>query len=134
MLKYYNPEGELTVQCDASDKGLGAALMHAQIEKEMLAVVFVLQKFDQYVYGRPVTVQSDHKPLAAISNKPLRSAPKRLQGMLLKVQKYDIVIVYKPGREMYLADTLSRAFLPTTENTQGEFKRVNAVKLLPHHG
>ena len=150
MLKYYNPEEELTVQCDASDKGLGAALMQngqpiafasraltdpetrcAQIEKEMLAVVFALQKFDQYVYGRPVTVQSDHKPLAAISNKPLRCAPKRLQGMLLKVQKYDIVIVYKPGPEMYLADTLSRAFLPTTENTRGEFERVNAVKLLP---
>ena len=51
--------------------------------------------------------------------------------MLLKVQKYDIVIVNKPGPEMYLADTLSRAFLSTTENTQGEFKRVNAAKLLP---
>ena len=150
LLKYYNPEEELTVQCDASDKGLGAALMqngqpiafasraltepetrYAQIEKEMLAVVFALQKFDQYVYGRPATVQSDHKPLAAISNKPLRSAPKRLQGMLLKVQKYDRSIVYKPGPEMYPADTLSRAFLPTTENSQGEFERVNAVQLLP---
>lgn len=136
LLKYYNPEEELTVQCDASDKGLGAALMqngqpiafasraltepetrYAQIEKEMLAVVFALQKFDQYVYGRPATVQSDHKPLAAISNKPPRSAPKRLQGMLLKVQKYDVSIVYKPGPEMYLADTLSRVFLPTTENS-----------------
>ena len=78
-----------------------------------------------------VTVQSDHKPLAAISNKPLRSAPKRLQGMLLKIQKYDVTIVYKPGPEMYLANTLSRAFLPTTENTQGEFECVNAVQLLP---
>ena len=108
LLKYYNPEEELTVQCDASDKGLRAALIqneqpiasasraltepetrYAQIEKEMLAVVFALQKFNQYIYGRPTTVQSGHKPLAAISNKPLRSAPKRLQGMLLKVQKYD---------------------------------------------
>ena len=51
--------------------------------------------------------------------------------MLLKVQKYDVSIVYKPGPEMYLADTLSRAFLPTTENSQGEFERVNAVQLLP---
>ena len=102
-MKYYNPGEELTVQ----------------------------QKFDQYVYGRSVTVQSDHKPLAAISKKPLRSAPRRLQGMLLKIQKYDVTIVYKPGPEMYLADTLSRVFLPTTENTQGEFERVNAVKLLP---
>ena len=82
--------------------------------------MFVLQTFDQYVYGCPVTVQSDHKPLAAISNKPLRSAPERLQGMLMKVQKYDMSIVYKPGPEMYLAD-----------NAQGEFELVNAVKLLP---
>ena len=84
----------------------------------------------EYVYGRPVTVQSDHKPLAAISNKPLRSAPKRLQGMLMKVQKYDVSIVYKPGPEMYLTDTLSRAFLPNTDNAQREFERVNAVRLL----
>ena len=51
--------------------------------------------------------------------------------MLLKTQKYDIEISYKPGSEMYLADTLSRAFLPTSTNTQGEFKRINVVKLLP---
>ena len=94
MLEYCNPGEELTVQCDASDKGLGAALMqngkpvafasraftdpetcYAQIEKEMLAVVYALQKFDQYVCGRPVTVQSDHKPVADISRKPLRTAP-----------------------------------------------------------
>jgi len=51
--------------------------------------------------------------------------------MLLKVQKYDMSIVYKPGLEMYLADILSRAFLPTTQSDQGEFECVSAVKLLP---
>lgn len=136
LLKYNNPKEELTVQCDASDKGLGAALIqkgqpiafashaltdpetcYAQIEKDMLAVVFTLNKFDQYIYGHPVTVQSDHKPLSAIASTSLRSAPKRLQGMLLKVQKYNVSIVYKPGREKHLADTLSRAFLANTENT-----------------
>ena len=48
--------------------------------------------------------------------------------MLPKMQKYDFTIVQGP--EMYLADTLSRAFLPNTQNNQGEFERVNAVKLL----
>ena len=99
LLKYYNPGEELTVQCNASEKGLGAALMqngqpiafasraltdpetrYAQIEKEMLAVVFALQKFDEYVYGRSVTVQSDHKPLAAISNKPPEAHPRDYKG------------------------------------------------------
>ena len=103
---------------------------NTQIEKEMLAVVFALQRFDQYVYGRTVTVQSDYKPLAGISMKPLRIAPKGLQWMLLKFQKYDVTIVYKPGPKMHLADTLSSAFLPTTKDTEGEFKRVNAAKRL----
>lgn len=99
LLKYNNPKEELTVQCDASDKGLGAALIqkgqpiafashaltdretcYAQIEKDMLAVVFTLNKFDQYIYGRPVTVQSDHKPLSAIASTSLRSAQRGFKG------------------------------------------------------
>ena len=36
---------------------------YAQIEKEMLAVCFGLEKFHHYTYGRRVTVITDHKPL-----------------------------------------------------------------------
>ena len=72
---------------------------YAQIEKELLAVVFALNKLEQYVYGSPVTIESDHKLLEAIAKKPLRCAPKRLQGMFLKVQKFDINIVYNPDLE-----------------------------------
>ena len=57
---------------------------YAQIEKEMLAVVFALQKFDQYVYGQTVTVEDDHKPLKAIAKKSQQSTHQRIQGMLLK--------------------------------------------------
>ena len=39
---------------------------YAQIVKEMLAVAFALDKFEQYAYG-----ESDHKPLEAITKKPL---------------------------------------------------------------
>ena len=149
VLRYYDAKEELTVQCDASDKGVGAALLqngqplafasraltdtetrYAPIEKEMLAVVFALNKFNQYVYGRHVTVNSDHKPLEAIAQKPLRNAPKRLQGMLLKIQKYDIKIVYKPGAKMYLADTLSRAFISGQRSPGEEFEHVNAAKFV----
>ena len=104
---------------------------YAQVEKELLAVVFALDKFEQYVYGRPVTIESDHKPLEAIAKKPLRCAPKRLQGMFLKIQKFDINIVYNPGSRMYLADTLSRVYLPSSKNTQGDFEMVNVLKILP---
>ena len=54
----------------------------AQIEKEALAVLYDLELFDQYAYGRTVTVQNDHKPLAAILRKLLSMAPKRLQDII----------------------------------------------------
>ena len=63
----------------------------------MLAIIYGLERFDQYVYGRPVLVESDHKPLEMIRKKALQAAPKRLQGMLLRAQRYDINMVYKKG-------------------------------------
>ena len=77
VLKYYDPKLELTLQIDASETGIGAAILqdnqpiayasrtltdtetrYAQIEKELLSVVFGLQKFHQYTYGRKVYVTS----------------------------------------------------------------------------
>nr|XP_034840382.1 uncharacterized protein LOC117996432 [Maniola hyperantus] len=129
VLKYYNPEEAVTVSVDASARGLGACLLQggrpvayaartltateqrwAQIEKELLAIVFGCTRFHQYIYGHDnVTVESDHKPLEAIFKKSLNEAPARLQRMLLKLQQYCIKIQYKPGKMLFIADTLSRA-------------------------
>ncbi|PFX15885.1 Retrovirus-related Pol polyprotein from transposon 17.6 [Stylophora pistillata] len=141
VLRYYNLKDEVTLQCDASQSGLGAALMqnrqpvayapraltpaetrYAQIEKELLAIVFACDCFDVYVYGRDlVNVETNHKSLEVIFMKSLASAPKRLQRMLLHLQKYNLKVKYKKGREMLLADTLSRAYLPEVNAT--EFSR-----------
>ena len=126
VLRYFDPATEITLQCDASDGGLGYALLQpvaygvlrltqaekkcAQIEKEMLAIVCGCEKFDQYLYGHKVTVETDHKPLVSISQKSIQSAPRRLQRMILRLQRYDVHITYKKGTEMYLADALSRAY------------------------
>ena len=59
-----------------------------------------------------MNVESDHKPLEIIMRKTLDAAPKRLQRMLLALQKYDINLRYKRGETMFLADMLSRAYLP----------------------
>ena len=151
VLKYYDPKEELTLQCNASLTGLGASLLqngqpiafasraltdvetrYAQIEKEMLAVVFGLERFHRYTYGRSVNVDSDHKTLESIVKKSLlsaprrlhrmllrlqQSAPRRLQRMLLRLQQYNYTIRYKPGSEMYIANTLSRAYFNETEIT-----------------
>ncbi|CAC5402113.1 unnamed protein product [Mytilus coruscus] len=153
VLKYYDPKLQLTVQSDASQTGLGAAVMqedrpvayasraltdtetrYAQIEKELLSVIFGLEKFHSYTYGRTVNVISDHKPLESIMKKPLHAAPKRLQRMLLRLQKYEIILQYRPGKEMYLADTLSRAYLKETSDTSittDEIESINMIDGLP---
>ena len=98
----------------------------------MLAIVFALEKWHQFTYGRSVVVYSDHKPLDAITKKYLDKAPKRLQGMLLRALAYDVEVKYLEGKQMLLADTLSRAFLPAANTgIRTEFETINAVSFLP---
>ena len=65
-------------------------------------------------------VESDHKPLETIVKKPLANAPPRLQHMLLRLQKYNFVIQYKPGTQIYISDMLSRAYVHENQDEQLE--------------
>ena len=96
---------------------------YAQIEKEMLAILFGLNKFHNFTYGRNVTVVTDHKPLVSIVKKALTSAPKRLQAMLLRAQEYNPEVTYKPGKDIPIADALSRA--PVNSSKSEEIISVN---------
>ena len=151
VLAYYQSVEQLEIQCDSSQSGLGAVLIqngqpiayssralsetesrYAQIEKEMLAVVVAVEKFNDYTFGRRTIVHSDHKPLESILKKPLHRAPKRLQGMILHLQKYNVEVQYQSGKTMLLADALSRAYLPTEMNQrEPEFETINMLKYLP---
>ena len=97
VLQFYDINQPVILQVDASQGGLGACLIqeghpvvyasrsltvaeqhYAQIEKELLAIVFACERFNQFIYGKQVTVESDHKPLEAIITKPLSQAPPRI--------------------------------------------------------
>ena len=123
----------ITIQCDASKNGLGSVLLqkgkpvvyasksltpaetnYAKIEKEMLAILFSCRRFHQYIYGKKVTVESDHKPLSSIMKKSLCNATPRLQRMLLELQKYDLDVHYVPGKDIPVGDLLSRKYLQDT--------------------
>ena len=59
---------------------------YAQIEKEMLAIFFGCKKFHDYIYRLPkVDIETDHKPLVTILQKPLHTAPARLQRMRMSI-------------------------------------------------
>ena len=104
VFAHYDVTKPVVITCDVSKSGLGAALLQdnkpvtyasrslsdaetrsVQIEKELLAVVFLFQKFHQYVSGKEALVESDHKPLKMIVKKSLTAAPPRLQRMLLQL-------------------------------------------------
>ena len=143
---------EVTIQCDASETGLGAVLMqngqpicyasraltdtetrYAQIEKELLAIVWSCHKFDQYIYGRDVVHgDSDHEPLQAVFKKPIHQSPKRLQRMRMALQNYSLDIRYKKGRLMFIADALSRSYRVTTDDVQHDNSKKRAL-LEVHH-
>ena len=126
-VKYFDPTKPTTLEVDTSTKGLGALILqdgqpvafaskalnsaqsnYPNTDQEMLAVVFGINRFHTYLYGRPFRVITDHKPLEMISKKPLLRAPPRFQRMLQKIQGYDFTIEYRQGKTMTLANTLSR--------------------------
>ena len=145
LLRYYDSKKPVTIQADASSTGLGACLMqegqpisyaarvlteteqqYAPIEKELLAIVFAAEKFNHHIYGAETEVESDHRPLEAIFKKSLHKTLPRLQQMLLRLLKYKLTVKYIPGSRMYIAYTLSRAYI--TEENRGN-SPVNDVRI-----
>ena len=145
-LAYYDVKKPVKISCDSSQHGLGAVCLqenkpvayasrslsdmeqrYAQIEKELLAIVYACERFHHYIYGRTALVESNHKPLESIFQKPLHQSPLRLQRMLLKLQRYDLKVTYKKGTQLYIADTLSRACLANTQETEIEDLTVHAT-------
>ncbi|GFT63226.1 retrovirus-related Pol polyprotein from transposon 297 [Nephila pilipes] len=151
ILKVFSASDEIVIQCDSSKDGLGSCLIqkgqpvsfgsrsltnseknYAQIEKELLAIVFSFEKYHNFVYGRKVAIQSDHNPLMVIVKKPVHKISSRMQRMIFKLLKYDFEIIYVPGNQMFLADILSRAF-PVNETVRDDPEMLNIVHTASKH-
>ena len=134
LISYYDPDPTTPtiLQCDASQTGIGAWLRqldsqgnenivamasrsltdaksrYSNIERECLAVTYGLEKFEHYLLGRNVTVETDHSPLEQIFKKNINEAPSRLQRLLLRCLRFDVHVQCKQGRSIPVADALSR--------------------------
>lgn len=148
VLAFYDVNKSVTLQADASSYALGAAIMQAdqpvayasrsltkaelnypQIEKEALAIRFACKRFHEYVYGKQLTVETDHKPLESIFKKPIPNAPPRLQRILLDIAPYSPTVIYKKGETMYIADTLSRDIDNDKPSTEDEFEVLALISI-----
>ena len=136
VLKYFDNRKPVVVQCDASQSGLGCALMqdgsplaygsrvlsvteqmYAQIEKKCLAIVFAMEKFHTFVYGRVISVETDHKPLISIFSKALNNAPRRLQRMMLRLQNYQFEFNF----QAWISNSTGRRTQPSLSGNNIEF-------------
>ena len=110
---------------DACTKGLGAVLLqdghpvyfaskslttaqqnYVAIELEALAVSWAVQKFHNYLYGRPFMLQTDQKLLQAILSKSLVEATPCMQHLLLPTIPYDMTVEYIKGETNLIALTV----------------------------
>ena len=130
---HYNPQFETRIKCDASRSGLGAALEQLTVdgwkpisfasrflnsseerysinELELLGVVWSIEYFKNYLYGKEFTVITDHRALLSIlkehrSNKSYNS---RLARWVDRLLSYQFSIEHLPGAKMGLVDYISR--------------------------
>ncbi|XP_052123376.1 uncharacterized protein K02A2.6-like [Frankliniella occidentalis] len=138
ILANFQENAPIVIQCDASSFGLGSCLLqnkkpvsfasrcltkteqgYAMVEKEMLAILFSARKFHFWIYGREVTVHTDHKPLVTIFKKNVPEiGSTRLQSLRIKLLMYKLNVQYIPGSQMYIADLLSRDPLPEEKSDE----------------
>ena len=145
VLAHYDPDLPVRVACDASPYGLGSVLIHvmscgsekpvafasrtlnraernySQIDKEALALVWGIRKFNHYLYGRRFTLVTDHQPPTAIFH-PEKGIPamtaSRMQRYALQLAAHDYEIKYRTSAKHGNADGLSRVPMPTGKTVQ----------------
>ncbi|TQD76709.1 hypothetical protein C1H46_037743 [Malus baccata] len=114
-----------TIEFDASNHGIGAVLSHdhypieflskplapkhqalSVYDKEMLAVVFAVQKWRPYLIGHPFKILTDHHTLKYFLDQRITTPAQ--QKWLLKLLGYNFTLEYRPGTLNVAADALSR--------------------------
>jgi hypothetical protein len=121
---------QMFLQTDASDVGIGAALLqekgevlhpvkyisrklkpaernYSTIEREALAMVWAIEKLTVFVYGREFVLLVDHKPLTFIQNH--KAANSRVMRWSLFLQDWNFIVKSIKGVDNFIADYLSRA-------------------------
>ena len=148
-LSYFNPKSATTLQTDASKKGLGAVILqdsrpvmfasraltgaeknYQNLERECLAMIWGMEKFHYFLYGKQFTLETDQKPLVSIYKKHMVEISPGIQRLILRSFPYQLFDVhYRRGKEIPLVDALSRVS-PTPVEEGGIQLPIVAVNLI----
>ena len=157
LLRYYIPQLDTEIICDASPVGVGAILVqydkderrkqriisynsrsltdtekrYSQIEREALAILYGCQKFQLYLLGQDFTVITDHKPLEALFNNPSRPGPFRVERIRLRLQGFSFKVKYRQGKNNP-SDYISRHPLPLSCSSKSEIRESSSLEAHVH--
>ena len=125
-LKYFNPQAPLVIEYDTSGVGIGVVLLqegqpitfisqaltdtqkrYSNIERELLALVIVIEHLHHYVFGCHFMVQRDYAPLVNLFQKCLNDTSPRLQRLLLRLSQYEMNVQYVTQKCVPIGDCLS---------------------------
>ena len=149
ILALYDPSANTVVSADASAYGLGGVLTqkqpsgewqpvsfisrsltpteqkYSQIEKETLGLTWACEHFAEYLLGINFQLETDHKPLVPLfTSKNLEDLPVRIQRYRMRMMRFQFTIVHIPGKELVIADALSRSplkhYCKTDEDLQAD--------------
>ena len=79
---------------------------YSTTERECLACVWAIEHFRYYLAGAEFTLQTDHNPLVYLRG--IKEPQGRLARWILKLEQYKYTMVYKAGKDIPHADSLSR--------------------------
>ena len=106
ILMQEDDNGDQKIVSCASRTLKGPELNFFTSEKELLAIVWSLEKFKTYLFGSQITIKTDHRALSFLKRCKFLSS--RLLRWALVIQHYDLEIKYITGKDNIIADLFSR--------------------------
>ena len=144
VLALYDTNKKTKITNDASSYGLGGVVLqqqdddtwkpvayfsraltntemhYSQIEKECLAFTWLCERASDYILGKPIVGETDHKPLVPmLMTNCLDQLPPRIQRFRMRLMRFNIQeMIHVPGKNMYTSDTLSRMMTKETASKE----------------